>query len=44
MKKNVWDWMGKGLATVAKAAGQAALWASEHPEVLQILAALATKK
>lgn len=39
--KAFWDKVGKGLATVAKFAAQGALWASQHPEVIETVASIA---
>jgi len=36
-----WKGLGKSLATVAKVAGRAALWTSQHPEVLAIVQGVA---
>jgi hypothetical protein len=36
-----WKNVGKGFASVAKYAGKAALWASQHPEVIAIIGAAA---
>lgn len=37
-----WDALGKGLAVTGKGFITAALWASQHPEVLQTAATIAT--
>jgi hypothetical protein len=34
---NFWKTLGKGLAHLAVYAGKAALWASQHPEVVAIV-------
>lgn len=39
--KTNWDRVGSILATIAKLAGQSALWASQHPQVVQTVATLA---
>lgn len=39
--KAFWDAIGKGLAKVAKVAGEGALWASQHPAVITTIASLA---
>ena len=36
-----WKTIGKGLAYTAKGIGKGALWASSHPEVLQIIESVA---
>lgn len=38
-----WDRLGLGLAKVAKGAAAGALWASQHPEVINAVAAAAGK-
>jgi hypothetical protein len=37
---SIWDRIGKALAVVGKGAGQAALWASTHPEVVAEVASI----
>jgi hypothetical protein len=39
--KTFWDGLGKVLANIAKYAGQSALWASQHPQVVETVATLA---
>lgn len=39
--KTFWKYVGKTLANVAKYAGQGALWASQHPEVIGTVATIA---
>ncbi len=39
--KTFWDGFGKVLANIAKYAGEGALWASQHPEVIETVASIA---
>lgn len=38
---NYWDKLGKVLAKVARVAAKGALWTSQHPEVVGIIAQVA---
>lgn len=43
MMKTFWNAFGRALAKVAKYAGEGALWASQHPQVIADIATLAGK-
>jgi hypothetical protein len=40
-KKSFWDRVGGALALVAKGAAKGALWASQHPQVVAAIGAIA---
>lgn len=41
MNKSFWDHVGQALANIGKYAALGALWASQHPEVIETVASVA---